>query len=292
LGSGRSDCVADAERGREGGVNLRAYFVAVALLLGGIVGAQTAQLSATQPQPSSDNDTSKPTADANTAGNTLVISPPPSTPAPKIESEYIQNQASDKSPGWTEKATVYVTIGLFCIGLWQVLVTRNSAQRQLRAYISMREIFIPTPKWASATNQVIMQANVRYINCGQTPAHKVRVSANFGVFPLPHPSGFRPPLIPLDENVIGNTVGPQIKESIQAGHNPAYLIPMAEYLEIQRGKTKKLFVFGRIVYDDVFGKECTTNFCDEVNFLVAINNDGKPRLMILTQPFIRGNEAT
>lgn len=134
-----------------------------------------------------------------------------------------------------------------------VAVTRESAERQLRAYISahIRNLkIIGKGKQASVT--------VDMKNHGQTPAKNLRYHAMTAVMPYPLPENFIFPELPGISDS-RDTIHPGVT------HN-GYAWPRRNFTEeeidyIIKGESPRLYAFGIIYYEDIFGQTRTTEFC-------------------------------
>jgi hypothetical protein len=144
-----------------------------------------------------------------------------------------------------------------------VATMKDTAQRQLRAYVSVEfgEMFAPgdvDPRNSKTADQFWWGPLV--VNTGQTPAHDLRYTADFATHPKPIPKGYPPPPRPAldtsDRVTLGAAPSAQTKMIGGAMGN----IPPAHEAEWRTGK-RVLFLQGTVVYKDVFGSEHTTTFC-------------------------------
>jgi hypothetical protein len=193
---------------------------------------------------------------AQTRHNETIIK---SAAAPKIEQK---TNASDSS---TQKQRLDVwnvsdKIAAIAAGaaflqflalLATIRIMQKSAQRQLRAYVSGDPEFVVAFDESTPTS-------IRYAirNVGQTPALAMRQSAEIVLCPFPLPTGYQfspilsepsPPIV-LFPNV--PVIG--VKES--------RLFSTAEIADI-RNRIVKIYIIGRIEYQDVFRKRHSTTFC-------------------------------
>jgi hypothetical protein len=106
------------------------------------------------------------------------------------------------------------------------------------------------------------------VNAGQTPAYKVGFKLRTEVLPFPLPQDFD---FAVPEN-------PASSESTLGGHAPPItltgvvprLYSEEEVAEVRSG-SKRLYIFGTVTYEDVYGVRRNANFCFGVNWL----EDGK-----------------
>jgi hypothetical protein len=109
-------------------------------------------------------------------------------------------------------------------------------------------------------------------NTGFTPAKNVSFQVMADILPTNLPSGFEfekwnamqthdAALSPRQSFVIQGVVRERI--------------PDAEVPNVMKGETKRLYVWGTVTYDDVFGGSWETNFCHHFNFYVGPDGEWK-----------------
>jgi len=125
----------------------------------------------------------------------------------------------------------------------------ETAQRQLRAYICLDSAAVVFPQPA------VPEAQVVFSNCGQTPAYDVRgwIHTWFTAYPL------RVTLPEAQDNFRKGS------ETLAAGRKTTFVAARKPPLPPQQlaalGSPQfTLFVYGRILYKDTFGKDQFTNF--------------------------------
>lgn len=132
----------------------------------------------------------------------------------------------------------------------QTAVTRDTEHRQLRAYVGL----IPL----DGTPENIGRFAIK--NYGSTPARNIQVFGDTRVLqgPLPEPK-----LLELvdganSKSPFSQVVFPQDQVPFEFGPDSKI-----ETIKVQWGgnATMGLYTFGKISYDDVFGKEHKTSFC-------------------------------
>ncbi len=135
-----------------------------------------------------------------------------------------------------------------------VALAKDTAQRQLRAYISV-EIrgfqFDRDPNLA-----LVCKANFEIRNDGQTPAYDVRTNVDFRIAAQPLLSDFTRP----NDNILRfeNSISPNRTQ--EASGTKAFSIEKQKLLPGQ-----KLYFLGLILYKDAFGIERETWFCGYID---------------------------
>jgi hypothetical protein len=140
--------------------------------------------------------------------------------------------------------------------------------QQMRAYLSSR------------INGGIFQdraANLRFgvtpmvINTGLTPAHKVGYSAKAAVLPFPLEAGHVFPPLDPPRSVFG-LLAPQQNFIMDAFVDGDYFDDV-EAENIKRGNGKRVYIWGTITYEDVFGDKRYTNFCQSICWILGKEGD-------------------
>ena len=98
-------------------------------------------------------------------------------------------------------------------------------------------------------------------NFGLTPAYEAQHSTGMGIAAFPLPKTFNYPIQKIDTppNPITIYPGPLDLAGIVADGERA--LTQDEVASIQDGKSKRLYVWGTIIYKDAFGDPHFTNFC-------------------------------
>ncbi len=131
-----------------------------------------------------------------------------------------------------------------------VKVTRQTAERQLRAYIFQEIKFDER-----ADNNLVPHARVILHNYGQTPAHDVLAWVGIGVFEVPLVN----PLPNMKtENVTPSVIGPN-------STGPDLLVTMGQplpdtFIEDVKQKGIGLYIWGEIEYMDAYKNSRQTGF--------------------------------
>lgn len=206
------------------------------------------------------------------------------------ESHWLHHMACEKSTdvllvlftGVLAVATTYLVL----VGILQQLESRDTARRELRAYIGVKSQAIRL----LLTGRY--QAVVTISNSGQTPAHKVRRSLDVGVgntadfyFAKPQLSG-QMPMAPNAEWELRQVLWDLAEDDERIGR-----IAVAD-------SELRAFAWGRIEYVDIYGRPCSTTFrfeTREVAMEFITTTDGR-RLQRVSgwalSPTEEGNEAT
>ncbi len=172
---------------------------------------------------------------------------------------------------WLTGVLAVSTTGLWAVTYFTLRHGRETAERQLRAYVSVSEVRVEHLEGMA-------EFSVELKNCGQTPAYKLTVDTNvkLAAHPLNEP-------LALTARPRGVTiVGPG-----QASHGfvPAGRALNAEELAALRAGTKALYVFGEINYEDAFGIARWTRF----RFMIGGDVDIRPEGFM--GACLEGNEA-
>jgi Sec-independent protein translocase protein TatA len=162
-----------------------------------------------------------------------------------------------------------------------VIAVRERTAQQMRAYLSVK-----------IGTGVYQDANLRFevrpilINTEHTPAHNVRYAARADVLPWPLPNDFIFQQLEQPQPSFG-VLAPQQDFTMGAWVDRRY-DDDNEAEAIKRGIGRRLYIWGTVTYDDVFGEQRYTNFAQNI-FWVALP-DGSER--ILGNYVDRHNDAT
>ena len=139
--------------------------------------------------------------------------------------------------------------------IWETagVVTRDSAERQLRAYV-----FVTSGVVALANGDAGVIVTVDFENSGQTPGHDFTTWARVQVADA-HAEPFGP--APLPEQRPGPTVVPPRGHIQVSGSHPV----TSDELQAIRGRSKAVFVWGGCDYRDAFGNPRQFIFRSAVN---------------------------
>lgn len=150
-----------------------------------------------------------------------------------------------------------------------ISIDREVGHAQVRAYLSV----VPTD-FSGPRAGAVPEARLNIVNKGQTPARKVRHLSMFEVLPhpladsqgplvAPHPTQFLPTL----------SIHPDGDERVDVRGES--VLSEDDLKLIIEGKTKRLYLAGMVIYDDVFERRHTTMFCFSVVVKVQPREKGK-----------------
>jgi hypothetical protein len=140
----------------------------------------------------------------------------------------------------------------------QIDVARDTEHRQLRAYLHIGH-------GPMTVNGNTAGAELRIFHSGQTPAYKIKLEADIqvGHFPLPDAEKLSLPTGGMPKYEFGALYGTDpTKQTISMPQNSN------DAIEIQRrshdrlaGGLQVFYLFGRVTYQDIFGREWPYEFC-------------------------------
>jgi hypothetical protein len=142
-----------------------------------------------------------------------------------------------------------ITVLLWCTSQKQLAVSRDTEQRQLRAYVGITDVEIPDGFFEDK----IPTLNVSLKNFGLTPAYNVKMSfaTNFGSFPDP---GDLPAPQPTNATWVFNP-----SDVSSAPFDLPMPLTAADIAGMQN-MSRPLYFYGRITYDDAFNRPHFANF--------------------------------
>lgn len=166
---------------------------------------------------------------------------------------YAQNENTEQlSWGGVAETAAAVFTGLLALFAFvQVMDSRKSSERQLRAYLS-----VEPRKVANFYESGTVRVDLLVHNHGQTPAQNVRQNYCVEIFEYPLSSGF---VFPPTANAVADdySVFPRADTEMRLHANRELTIE--DIQRIQSGKAS-LHCWGVVRYVDAFGRERTTNF--------------------------------
>ncbi|MHB1676813.1 MAG: hypothetical protein ACYCSS_04650 [Sulfuriferula sp.] len=141
---------------------------------------------------------------------------------------------------------------------------QNILHKQMRAYLAV-EIGVP----AYQNDQVKFASSPVLVNTGFTPAKNVSYKIMADILDAKLPVDFQfPDYGEMQTN--DASLGPRQNFVIQGIIKDR--IPSDKVQEVMNGNNKKLYVWGTVTYEDIFGGRWETNFCH--NFIFYMN-EGK-----------------
>ena len=167
---------------------------------------------------------------------------------------------------------VVLTFVLACTAVAQFGLARRTAQRQLRAYVSVDRADFYCSEEGEPSATIVLR------NSGQTPARDVVSWASIDVLERRHEETLVPPELVA---VSGTTLG---ANGVLTKFLRFRTLNTQEIADIAAG-SKVVYAFGKIEYRDVFGKLRTTSF--RLGYLGAI----PPKAGTVLNIADRGNDA-
>lgn len=182
--------------------------------------------------------------------------------------------AGDTTNRWKDPNTYIAlgTLGLVLIGLGALWVSRDSEERQLRAYILVtdfgvvcqpcRDTTLTLPNFPGGLNSALM---MRIQNSGETPASHIKPTFNW--WPVHRPSTQLPADFKFPD--LGAIDSQHLNSSSELGkdeHGDA-IGPLTQAgiatLEDAPSDADTVFLYGHVDYCDVFGHPHSTAYCFE-----------------------------
>lgn len=196
----------------------------------------------------------------------------------RIQSADEQKQAKEEATNkdaesiWERRAQIAniviaaFTVVLACVtaGMWWV--GRDTARRQLRAYLT---VLVGNARYQD--KQLRFEALPLIFNTGQTPAYKVKYWARADVFPFPLPDEVILGIPDNDPFMSEGTLGAQHNFTISG--IVQHRVPEDEIEGIKAGHPSRVYVWGKVSYEDIFGKEWYTDFCQSIFW--SVDGEGK-----------------
>ncbi|MDB4971566.1 MAG: hypothetical protein JWN44_7255 [Myxococcales bacterium] len=137
---------------------------------------------------------------------------------------------------------------------------KTHAQMQMRAYLS---VGVGNGTYQERERGFYFDVRPVLLNSGNTPAHKVGFRVAAEILPVPLPDHFT---FPLPDQIDGGLVlGPGARFDL-FGRVPNF-VPDDEVVAIKKGHNRAVYIWGKIVYEDVFGAKHHTNFCQQIIWL-------------------------
>jgi hypothetical protein len=155
--------------------------------------------------------------------------------------------------------------------------------QQMRAYLSVR---IDWGVYQDRATNLRFEVRPMLINTGLTPAQKVSYTAQADVLSFPLEDHFIFPQLEPPRSVFG-LLAPQQNLTMNAAVRRDFFDD-GEVENIKRGYERRLYIWGRVTYEDVFGEQRYTNFAH--NIFWVPRKDGSER--IFGNYVDRHNDAT
>lgn len=176
------------------------------------------------------------------------------------------------------------TFLLVIVVLGQVKDARESAERQLRAYVVTQVKDIVWPP--SRNGSVIVHVEIK--NTGQTPAYDVQVISRSNVMEYPFADDYDFTLGSGEDPSMG-LLGPQQPTETDSISNPLTPTDWRDMTSVTSGR--RLCTYGTVTYRDAFKITRTTNFCVSHVVEEFQEPDGRVRLASSSRTYRRHNDA-
>ena len=149
-------------------------------------------------------------------------------------------------------------------------ISKDTAERQLRAYVSFE-----INAWRGFTKNEPLAVQIALINYGQTPATGVKITGQIEILPFPLPSSYKPQYSQIGSIAQITTIFPNKGYSSPIGWIPVKDVFSSEEISlITSPKSKyRAYMFGHIVYNDIFNHERNTYFCQFIDPLSILYNE-------------------
>jgi hypothetical protein len=139
------------------------------------------------------------------------------------------------------------------------LLMQGVMQKQMRAYLV---IDIAGGIYQDSTKPFGVLPSLS--NSGFTPAHDMYYWARAAVLPFPLPDGHAFP-VPDNPSKSSMVIGP--RQSLQLNAYVDNRVPDDDINSIKTGINRRVYVWGKITYKDIFGDDHTTEFCHSIFWL-------------------------
>lgn len=140
-------------------------------------------------------------------------------------------------------------------------LARERSAQQMRAYLT---VSINTGFYQNSAIGLKFAVHPMCFNSGQTPAHKMRYWAKADICPFPLPDDFDFP--PIKNPVISAfSLGPH--HGIELNAVCDNFIRDQDVQNVKDGISKRVFIWGVITYDDIFGDTHETKFCHSLYWI-------------------------
>jgi hypothetical protein len=139
-----------------------------------------------------------------------------------------------------------------------VATLKEVTAKQMRAYLS---VVMNGGMFQERDKGYYFGLNPILVNSGNTPAHSIRYWAKAGVYDFPLPDDFDFP-DGEDSVVTSFALGPH--QSVVLNARLPDFVDDGEAQDIKGGKNKRIYIWGKVSYVDVFGQERFTRFSHNI----------------------------
>jgi hypothetical protein len=156
-------------------------------------------------------------------------------------------------------------------------ISRDVAQKQLRAYVGIEPSFLENLAPNSTTT-----VSFSVTNFGQTPAYNSRIYSDVQILPYPFPESLAFPFAPPLGTKFGSVSAIYPHSPLPAGKKMDRSLTRDEALAVYEGSKSRLYAGGTLFYDDIFNKShCTRFFAslggpELVDWAHAVKGGAKP----------------
>ncbi|WGS45012.1 hypothetical protein LFL97_31045 [Burkholderia sp. JSH-S8] len=141
-----------------------------------------------------------------------------------------------------------------------VTMLKERTAQQMRAYLS---IDIGSALYQERGKNLRFEGKALLRNAGHTPAYRVSHTCRAGILPMPLPDNFDLPQ-PTQPARGGGVIGPGQSRILSAMIEE--FVPDDEVDAIKIGMGRALYIWGRVTYEDAFGAQRHTNFCQALTW--------------------------
>ncbi len=164
-------------------------------------------------------------------------------------------------------AMVTATIAIAIFALCQVRISRTTARTQLRAYVVAK----PYRAFNIDERGITAQVYTTITNVGATFARNVQRSVGVGIRAGPVPEKFED-LGPVTREVGKIVLAPGVDGYVIRSLHALQKDELAKLMTPEGDL--KIYAFGRITYEDIFGKPHVTTFCHAYYGLERLPHEG------------------
>jgi hypothetical protein len=168
---------------------------------------------------------------------------------------------------WVNAVMAAATIAIAIFAFYQALISRETARKQLRAYVVAK----PYRAFNIDERGITAQVYTTITNVGATFARNVRRSVGVSIRAGPVPEKLED-LGPVTREegklVLAPGVDGYVIRSLHALQKDELAKPMTPEGDL------KIYAFGRITYEDIFGKPHVTTFCHAYYGLERLPHEG------------------
>jgi len=175
------------------------------------------------------------------------------------QSEEMQRSIAEATRAATAMEAVAVAASVSARASTESVATlKEVTAKQMRAYLS---VVMNGGTFQERGKGIYFGINPILTNSGNTPAHGIRYWANAGVYDFPLPDDFDFP-DGEDSVVTSFAIGPH--QSVVLNARLPDFVGDDQAQDIKDGKNKRVYIWGKVSYVDVFGQERFTQFSHSI----------------------------